>query len=511
MSSSPVIVPPQMSPACFACYASRGRWKLAPHLSLIDTLLLSVATGKPLPRHLRAAMARTTGLRPEEMDRPIDRLLVELPPRHGKSQLISKYFPAWFMGMYPDRDFILTSATDDLAQVCSQEARDLAIEYGPSVFGRKVRPDVRATHHWQMEAGGSVQAAGVNGDIIGRGARCLIVDDFVRNAQDALSETVRESQDRWFMSTVRSRLAPAGAVVIMATRWHRKDLIGKRLAEMSQGGDRWARVRLPALAEEDDPLGRKPGEPLWPAMFSLDWLNRTRNSYVVSGYDWMWEALYQQNPPEVLDSEFSPSCFGDHLWFDEWPPEDSQLLRVIAIDPSVTGKDRADYSAIVMLVYDGHFWYADADIQRRDAFRTVDDGLACYRRFRPYTMAVESVAFSAMLAPMMRQRAAEIGLGGVKVFPLPVTRDDIQGIRPDKRERIRYRLTERLNKRQIKFMRGSPGASLLVEQIQGFPSCKHDDGPDALEMALYCDQQIRTGGGQESADGGVEFEQAAGW
>jgi predicted phage terminase large subunit-like protein len=373
---------------------------------------------------------------------------------------------------------ILASATDALAQISSREARDTAIEFCPKLFGQSVRKDIRTSKHWQMEAGGSVQAAGVEGDIIGRGARVMIVDDYLKSYLDALSETVRDSQDRWFMATVQSRLTPDGAIVLMATRWHRQDLIGKRLSAMEQGGDQYLRLRLPAIANEsDDPLGRQRGEALWPERFTIGTLERLKNSYVTSGYPWMWDALYQQDPPETLDAEWPPSYFGESIWFDEWPHPDDIQFRVIAVDPSLGRTDKSDYSAIVMIVLDrkGTIW-VDADLQRRDKYKIAKDVIDYIRWFKPEAVGIESEMWQVMLADAIRTLSKESGI----IAPIW----EVYTQKIPKIMRIRTTISPYLARGELRFKRRSGGTALLVEQMRMFPTHEHDDGPDALEMAI---------------------------
>ncbi|MDE2470017.1 MAG: terminase family protein, partial [Bradyrhizobium sp.] len=243
---------------------------MAPHLAVLDEALVDVANGR------------------------LRRLAVEMPPRHGKSKLTSQAFPAWFLGSFPDRDLILTSATDELAAGFSMDARDLLAEFGPSIWGVGIRDDMRGRHAWQTTKGGTCRAAGVGGAIMGKGCHVLLIDDFFKNVEEALSQTTRESVGKWYASTSETRLEPGGSVVIVATRWHEDDLIGRQLKAMNQGGEKWELIRFPAIAEEEDRLGRKPGDALWPERFPIRALEEKRRSYAIRGYEWMWEALYQQ-------------------------------------------------------------------------------------------------------------------------------------------------------------------------------------------------------------------------
>lgn len=432
--------------------ATNGKWKMARHLEVLDRALADIAAGRR------------------------SRLIVEMPPRHGKSELTSKGMVTWYLGTFPDRDVILTSATDALAAGFSMSARDLLAEHGPSMFGVGIRSDVRGRHLWETAAGGSCRAAGVGGAIMGKGANLLLIDDYFKNHEEALSETTRESVGKWFSSTSETRLTPDGAIVIVATRWHTDDLIGRCLKEMELGGETWDVIRFAALAERDDPLGRGEGESLWPQRFSREWMEKRKRSYVLRGYEWMWEALYQQNPPSTLDSEFPPEYFGDHIWFDTWPPPDQVAWRVMTLDPSLGRSDKADYSAIVEITLTKDLvMYVHADLQRRSASHIVRDAIARGRAFNPHVFGVEANGFQSLLQETFWTECRRQGVM-LNVHGITSSQNKI--------ERIRATLTEYLHQGRFRFKRGSPGASLLVEQLKGFPTTKHDDGPDALEMGV---------------------------
>jgi predicted phage terminase large subunit-like protein len=432
-----------------------------PHLTLLDRALTDLARGR------------------------LRRLVVQMPPRHGKSTLGSQFFPAWYLGTFPDRQVILTSATDELAIDFSMAARDLLREHGARVFGVRLKDTARARHRWQVDQGGGLRAAGVGGSIMGRGADLLIVDDYCKNVEEALSDTQRRKVHQWFMSTSSTRLTPRGAVVIIATRWHPRDLIGQLLVDAERGGEAYHVIRLPALAMPGDPLGRAEGEALWPVgfdelgrprpQFDLAWLEARRAAYLASGYEWMWNALYQQLPPETLDAEFRSEYFGEEIWFDEWPPTATVIDRVLALDPSLGEGDSCDYSAFVMLMLDrqGMLW-VDADLERRDTHKIAVDAVRLGQGFNPLTFCVEANGFQRLLADGIARLSRAAGLS------LPVTPWSNSA---PKATRIRG-LAPYLARGEFRFRRRSPGAALLVEQLKGFPGAKHDDGPDALAMAL---------------------------
>lgn len=403
-----------------------------------------------------------------------DRLIVQMPPRHGKSFLASGYFPAHYLGMFPSRNVIMCGATADLALEFSGMARDLLAEHG-WMFGVSVRKDRSARDLWQLDQGGICRAAGVGGAVMGRGADLLIIDDYFKDVEDALSETMRTKLYQWYLSTSGTRRSPKGAIVVMATRWHGKDLIGSILSTAEQTGEKWRVVNFPALGDD--------GAALWPEVWPASLLQKIRSEKYASGYPWIWEALYQQNPPDVLDAEWPPEYFTD-IWTDHWPED--RLITVVALDPSLGKTDKSDYSAFVAVAkgHDGKY-YVDANIARSDASRLVDAGLAWMGQFKPDAFGCETNQFQDLLRHQFEQRIEQVGL----------TMYDVFGIHNDstasKLVRIR-RLTERLAKGLIKIRR-SPGSSLLVEQLKGFPSIKFDDGPDALEMAIRLAEELLGG------------------
>lgn len=408
------------------------------------------------------------------------RLIVEMPPRHGKSELCSKYFPAWYIGNYPEKSIIVTSATDSLAAEFSGAARDIIREHGQPYFGVRVRRDKSAEREWSVHEGGEVRAAGVGGAIMGRGCNVLLIDDYCKDVESALSPTTRKKIHQWYHSTSSTRLTPDGAIVIIATRWHPKDLIGSVLEEAEQTGEVWRRVRFPAIGDD--------GGALWPEQWPAEILQKRRAGYYASGYPWMWEALYQQTPPAVLDAEFDQDWFADDIWFDEWP-EDIRFT-VTSLDPSLGKTNRSDYSAYVTAKLDatGTVWI-DADVDRRDPVRMVEAGLELWQRHKPALFGVESVGFQEVLGVIFEEWSRnQFGI----MIPISLINNH-----ESKQVRIRS-LTPYLARKQFRFKR-TPGCRLLVDQLRTFPANKHDDGPDALEMSLRLLLHLLNGGSDEQS------------
>jgi hypothetical protein len=324
----------RISPADFAEVTSWGRWNPSPHLSLVNESLMRIISGE------------------------ISRLMVFLPPRHGKSELISKYLPAWYLGTFPDRRVILTSYEADFAAQWGRRTRDLLEEHG-NIFplkiqvregssdlaeytGLQIRSDSSAAYRWDVaNYTGGMTTAGVRGPITGKGAHLIIIDDPVKNAEEAMSVTIQERTWEWFKSTLYTRLEPGGAIILIMTRWVNRDLSGRLIQEMEDGdGDRWTVISLPALAEKGDPLGRKEGEALWPERYPADQLQRIRGAV---GSHW-WAALYQQRPVPR-----EGGLFHYEVIEEQRRQRPSALIRiVVGVDPAVTSDKESAETGIVV-------------------------------------------------------------------------------------------------------------------------------------------------------------------
>jgi predicted phage terminase large subunit-like protein len=226
-----------------------------------------------------------------------DRLMLLLPPGSAKSTYASVIFPAWWFTQAQHSNVIAACHTASLASHFGRRARNLVAEHRRRL-GIDLAPDARASANWATTEGGSYYATGVRGPITGRRADLVLIDDPVKSQAEADSAAARAHVWQWYQSDLISRLKPGGKIVLIMTRWHEDDLGGRILAEEAAGGDRWRVLRLPALAESDDPLGRAEGCALWPEWENHEALARKRR---IIG-ERAWAALYQQRPrpPEGL-------------------------------------------------------------------------------------------------------------------------------------------------------------------------------------------------------------------
>lgn len=223
----------------------------------------------------------------------IKRLMIFMPPQHGKSELSTRRFPAWFLGRNSNKRVISASYNADLASDFGRDVRNIIdYELYRDLWDIKLRQDSKSANRWNTDAGGAYIGAGVGTGITGRGADLGLIDDPFKDRKEAESQTIRDSVWQWYTSAFYTRLAPWAPIVITLTRWHKDDLAGRLLKAQTQGGDAWTILSLAALATGPDLLGRTPGEALWPERYSLAILERIKG--VLPAYD--WESLYQQNP-----------------------------------------------------------------------------------------------------------------------------------------------------------------------------------------------------------------------
>jgi predicted phage terminase large subunit-like protein len=318
----------------------------------------------------------------------IGRLMVFMPPRHGKSEQVSVRFPTWFLGRNPEKRVILASCTASLSEGFSRQGRNI-VQDSPfqAIFGRNsgvdkpviISDDSRSVSEWNLaRQSGGLKAAGVGGAIIGMGAHLLIIDDPIKGRKEAESKTHRDTVDDWYRSEAYTRLAPGGAVVLMHQRWHEDDLAGRLLRRMVEDdrADRWTVLNLPAVAEDwaehvepdeviqacqqgwwkaVDVLGRAAGDPLWPERFGLERLTTIRAN--LGGYE--WDALYQQRP-RPLEGAIIKAYDIIQLRRSE-APEDYLLTQVRYWDLAVSERASAHWIVGAKLgrAHDGRIYILD--------------------------------------------------------------------------------------------------------------------------------------------------------
>jgi predicted phage terminase large subunit-like protein len=409
----------------------------------------------------------------------IRHLLIAMPPRHGKSEFTSRYFPAWYLGTFPDRHVILASYQAEFAASWGRKVRDVLIEHGPSLFGVTVRRDVASAEHWEVAgSAGGMDTAGVGGALTGKGADLLVIDDPIKNAEQANSPTYRDKAWDWYVSTAYTRLQPGGAVVLIQTRWHEDDLAGRILAESRAGGEPWDVVELPALAEEGDALGRAPGAALWPERFSAQALERIRRTL---GTYW-FTALYQQRPAPPEGHRFRRS------WFRSWTAEENGAVyhlqsvparkvaarhcrRFGTVDLAVSTRTSADYTVLAAWAATPQEDLVLLDLQRErleepDAIRQA---AAFARRNRLDYLVVESNGMQLGIVQTLRRPPYGLAIRAV----------------PNDRDKLTRSATAviRCEAGQVFFPERAAWLADFESELLNFPVGSHDDQVDALSLA----------------------------
>lgn len=452
-------------PALLARVDSRGLWSPARHLDLVNQVLLEAVFGLGPPY-----------------------VMILEPPRHGKSSLVSRRFPAWYLGLFPNRDVILASYEGDFAAEWGRKARDTLEEWGPKLFGVSVRQDSSAASRWQLEGyEGGMRTAGVGGAITGRGGHLLILDDPVKNAEHAVSEVYRQKSWDWWLSTFWTRREPGAVVVVVMTMWHPDDL-GNRILARSPG---WRVVRLPAIAEESDPekgrlpdlLGRIPGEALWPERFPAEALEQIRREI---GEHW-WAALYQQRAVPRQGGMF------ERQWFEivEASPADAQRVRYW--DKAATekrGTNDPDWTVGLKLVRTpSGIWYVE------DVRRTRSASLEVER------LIAQTLRLDGTPVPMwLEQEPGSSGKDVIAYYVRSYPGWTIEGHQPAGDKVLRADpVAAQAKAGNIKLVRGSWNQAFL-DELEQFPFGAHDDQVDALSGAFARLVQDLYGPGTTNAD-----------
>ena len=249
----------------------------------------------------------------------ITRLIVTMPPRHGKSEMASRRLPAYFLGRFPQREIICATYNSDFASEFGRNVREIvnAEEYSNVFPTLEIKSTDRAADRWAVTQGGGFRASGVGGGLTGRGGHLIIIDDPIKSREEADSKLQRDRVWDWYRSVVYTRQAPKCAFIVIQTRWHDDDLAGRLLAEAENDGEKWDTVDFPAIATGSDILGRDQGEALWPEWFPLPMLEQVRRT--VGPRE--WSALYQQTPVEDDGAYFK------RQWIEEFQFDKADLLE----------------------------------------------------------------------------------------------------------------------------------------------------------------------------------------
>ena len=427
--------------------------------SLISYCMLSYRDFVPSWHH------RILGAELEKVERgETDRLMVMMPPRHGKSEITSVRFPSWFMGRNPKQNVIACSYSAELAESFGRKVRDLT---GTTLFknvfqSRGLRQNVRSASRWELEEGGRYLSAGAGGSITGQGGHLIIIDDPIKNAEQAMSSLYREKIWDWYRSTLFTRLEKKGRIILVQTRWHEDDLAGRLLSEFP---DEWRVVKFPAIAQEKE-QHRNEGDPLWSDKYGISELERIKQSVGTR----VWNALYMQEPTpdsgEVLKRgwwQYYKTLPSDmEYWFQSW-------------DMSFKGTSNSDYVVgQVWAVQGSRRYLVDMVRERMDFSATV--------------RAVKNLSAKWSLA---KAKYVEDKANGSAV--LSALHKEVEGliaVEPKGSKIARaYAIQPLLEAGNVFLPENKPFTADLIEEAVAFPYGKNDDMVDALTQALSAENR----------------------
>lgn len=405
-----------------------------------------------IPKHIRFIEEQLLDI----VNGSLKRLIVTVPPRHGKSYLISKYFPAFFLYHFPYKKIILSSYESNFASYwVSKVLPLLRLINVPLIAERK--------NFIETAQGGYMQGVGVGGAITGKGADLFIIDDPVKNSEEALSTTYRNKTWDWFLSVASTRLEPNAAMIIIMTRWHKDDLAGRVIESQK---NKWTVINLPAIAGVDDVLGRTEGEALWPERFPIERLLEEKSQ----GEYW-FNALYQQNPIEqgsqIIKSEW-------WQFFDDAPTMDYVFQ---SYDTAFKLGEMNDFTAGVTIgLRQGNYYildYINKKVEFPDLLNLVKTK---YEQWRPSFVLIEDKGSGQSLIQQLKRD----------------TNLPIKDYKPQGDKVLRVNQIAPLFEQGKVFIRR--GLNDIVNQFNDFPFGAHDDIVDAVTQVLLNTRNYQSNG-----------------
>ncbi len=403
----------------------------------------------------------------------LKRLIINMPPRHTKSEFASFLLPAWFLGKFPHKKIIQTAHTAELATGFGRKVRNLvSSEQYQKVFNTKLSSDSKAAGRWNTNMGGDYFAIGVGGAVTGKGADLLIIDD-PHSEQEAKqgNPAVFDNVYEWFTSGPRQRLQPGGAIIIVMTRWSKRDLTGQILKNAGKDGvDQWEIIDFPAIMPN--------GNPLWPGFWKKEALEALKAELPVS----KWEAQYQQNPTSEEGAIIKRENW--QIWEHEEPPKVEYIIQ--SWDTAFEKNNRADYSACTtwgVFQHPDKYGILKANIIMLDAFKQRLEfpelkakAYEMWKEWEPDTLIVEKRAAGAPLIYEMRKM-------GIPMSEYTPSKGN------DKISRVNA--ISDLFASGMVWCPDTRWAEEVVDELASFPNGEHDDLVDSSSQALM---RFRLGG-----------------
>lgn len=392
------------------------------------------------------------------------RIIVCMPPRHGKSEIVSVRFPAWYLGNFPHRKIITSSYNQDFANDFGRKVRNLVIDPRHKAFFPELRTmqDAESMSKLDTTAGGGYVAAGVGGAITGRGANFIIIDDPIKDEVDASSATIRERIHEWYRSVIYTRLESdhqtKASIVLCMTRWHFDDLAGRLEQEEAEGGEVWEKIVFPAISPIDTP-NRKANKALWPQRFDEEHLAKIKRTVGPK----TWEALYQQKP--------SPDG-GTYLKREWWRkyerlPDPRMWRRKVQVwDTAHKSGQSNDYSVCLTAIEtDLAIYITDVFKARLEFPELKREARHLYELHGPMMVLVEDKSSGISLIQELKREST------IPVYPVKADRD---------KEARAHAATPVLADGRVYLNQKGKWVEDFIRECEIFPNGKHDDQVDAF-------------------------------
>ncbi len=430
------------------------------------------------------------------------RAIFLMPPGSAKSTYATVRFPAFYLGRLKKKGVICASYNDTLATQFGKKTRNLIRQSETqTVFpGLALTADSQAKGEWETEEGGFYFAVGIGGGVTGRRADLGIIDDPIRGRKDADSELVRDNCWNWYVDDFRTRLKPEAAIIIILTRWHQDDLVGRILPEDWDGesgtvtardGEQWRVVCLPAEARQNDILGRSEGEWLWPEWFSYEWWQQTKTTVTQQGYR-SWNSLYQQTP---TDDE---GTFFRREWFKRFDLKDCPKTTNYQSSDFATKEDEGDYTELGVfgIDQDNEVWVKDWWYKQATTDVWIDAQLDQYKGFSCFATFGETGQIRRAVEPFQTMRARQR-----KVYPrfewLVRTGD----------KAAMARSFQGMASSGMVHIPNTEWGERLINQLCNFPNGKYDDAVDVcalMAMAIQMAHPAIVGGETKKPKGDTD-------
>jgi predicted phage terminase large subunit-like protein len=450
-----------------AAECSEYRWDNAPHIIVIGELL-SFLVGKKNQK-----------------------LIVNMPPRHGKSELISRYFPFWYLMHNPTKQIIFSTYDQSFAATTGRFVRDLVKRHGKR-YGIELRRDASAKEDFLLTTGGGMISVGAGGSLTGRGADLLIIDDPIKNDMEATSNVIRDNIWQWFNTTAFTRIEPGGMVVVVMTRWHEDDLCGRilkqernYLAKHKDKKAKWTLLKLPAIATEQDVVGRKVGEPLWANRYDLERLGEVHEQMG----DYWFNALYQQTPQRASGNIFKRKTFKYFNEDEEYYVFGGKHIRkkdcsiFAVLDLAATISETSDWTAVIIFALT-----PEREVLVLEVVREKFEGAEhlplirnIFHRWRPLQIGIESVQYQISLVQLARKEL-------LPVRDLRADRDKVTRSLP---------MAAMLEAGKCYFREGASWLTTFEDELLSFPKSKNDDQVDAFSYIAAMLRPLRNNGNEK--------------